>query len=67
MKRIPLIVVLFSFFSFSLPIFSEAQEKSHDPRIEPVLQQARQMADQLAEKIGESFLRNWKRVVFRGR
>lgn len=40
-----------AFCFLSIPIFSEAQEKSHDPRIEPVLQQARQMADQLAEKI----------------
>jgi hypothetical protein len=51
MKKTPLLIVLLSFFSFSLPSFSEAQEKSRDPRIEPALQQARQMADQLAEKI----------------
>jgi len=51
MKRTPLIVVLLSFFSFSLPSFSAAQEKNQDARVEPALQQARQMADQLGEKI----------------
>jgi hypothetical protein len=51
MKWTRIFILLFAFYSLSIPMFSEAQMKSQDPRVEPPLQQARQMADQLAEKI----------------
>jgi len=51
MKWTRIFISLFASCFLSIPIFSEAQEKGQDQRVEPALHQARQMADQLAEKI----------------
>ena len=51
MKRTCFLIFLFASFPLSIPMFSQAQEKSRDQQVEPALREARQMADQLAEKI----------------